>query len=342
MKSSDKKLIGYVACSLILISAASLLPVSLMKCFETRKPHATLLLFETTRLDAGSFAFDNEPRTFTFICRNNSDQTVRIETVEVDCACTSATYEKLIKARGETAISLRVTPSPNKSQFSASVHASQNGRKHVEKLSIQMQVFDSQKASVTPPTLMLGNLILDHPFLVKRNLQIVGSDGEPIVPLSISAPDWIQVDFTPTGEQLSLTLSGHLPKRFSTRGNLLLKLPHPSKDLSVDFTYTPRLRYEVCPQHLFGSIGEGASGRNVELAGVSNEIISYQITVEGSGLIDVSNDGGPAKYILTPQFNHSSEVSGKITWVIKSKDGVPITELGSSFTFLKRIEGGIN
>ena len=319
----------------------------------SRTPHGQIastkselkhLGFESTNLDAGSCTDDHEPKNFTFVCRNNTAHTVTIDAVEVDCACTNPTFDKLIPSGEQSNITITVKPSLHKRMYSATVRASQNGIEQIEDLTVLLNVVEPDSSFVTPPRLFLGELIIDEPFTVEQKLQIATSDGKTIAPLSMSGPDWLNVDFKPIGECVLLALSGKLPtNRHSSRGRIQIKLPPPNKEQSLEFTYSPHAKYEIVPVRLFGSIREIPAGRNVTLSGVTSEVVSITVTMEGPGRVDVMKGSDPTQFTVTPHFpNGCQEVGGKIAWAVITESGSFVTELVSSFLFMMQDPRGNN
>lgn len=310
----------------------------------TTRNELKLLEFESTSLDAGTCMYDHEPKVFMFVCRNNTASAVIIDAVEADCSCSNPTFDKLVPAGQQSRISIAVTPSLHKRLYSASVRVTQNCIEQIENLTVFLEVVEPNSSLVNPPTLILGKLILDESFTVEQKLRIATSDGKPLAPLSMSGPDWLKVDFKPIDEYVLLTLSGQLPtNRDSSRGRIQIKLPPPNKDQSVEFTYSPHAKYEIVPLRLFGSIRETPAGRSVTLSGVTNEVVFYTVTMEGPGRVDVLNGSDPTQFTVTPQFpDGCQEVSGKIAWAVKTDKGSLLTELVSSFLFMKLDSRGDN
>ncbi len=303
----------------------------------SNKNELKLLGFESTSLDVGSCVYDHEPKIFTFVCRNNTSHTVTIDAVEVDCACSNPTFDKLIPSGEQSRITITVKPSLHKRMYSASVRTRQNGIEQIENLTILLKVVEPNSSLVTPRTLFLGKLIVDESFTVEQKMQIATGDGKPLAPLSMSGPDWLKVDFKPIGEDVLLTLSGRLPtNRHSSRGRIQIKLPPPNKDQSVEFTYSPHAKYEIFPIRLFGSVRETLTGRSISLSGVTNEVVSFTVTMDGPGTVDVVKGSDPAQFTVTPHFpDGCQEVGGKIAWAIKTDAGNLVAELASSFFFMK-------
>jgi len=160
----------------------------------------------------------------------------------------------------------------------------------------------------------------------------------------MSGPDWLNVDFKPVGEDVLLTLSGQLPtNRDSSRGRVQIKLPPPNRDQSVEFTYSPHAKYEIVPSRLFGSIRETPAGRSVTLWGVTSEVVFFTVTMEGPGRVDVMKGSDPTQFTVTPHFpDGCEEVGGKIAWAVKTDRGSLVTELVSSFIFMKLNSRGNN
>jgi hypothetical protein len=62
-----------------------------------------------TTFDFGHI-YEDQPLTHTFVIRNNGSETLRIEDVDPDCACTVASYDKSIPAGGQGEITLSIKP----------------------------------------------------------------------------------------------------------------------------------------------------------------------------------------------------------------------------------------
>ena len=334
----------------VAVLALSFMVIGLGRSGTTKRQVASiknelkLLGFESTSLDAGSCTYDHEPKIFTFICRNNTARTVTINEVEADCACSNPTFNKVVPAGELSRITITVKPSLYKRMYSASVRATQNGIEQIENLTVLLDVVEPNSSLVTPPTLFLGKLILNESFTVEQELRIATSDGKPLAPVSISGPDWLNVDFRPIDEYVLLTLSGQLPaNRDSSRGRIQIKLPPPNEDQSVEFTYSPHAKYEIVPTRLFGSIRDKPTGRNVTLSRVTTEVVSFNVTMEGPGRVDVTNGSDPTQFTVTPHFpDGCQEIGGKIAWTVKTDTGILVTELVSSFFFMKLDQRGNN
>ena len=340
MKSFETKLMAVVVLSILLVvigMGISRKPKGQIATIATTKNELKLLEFESTSLDAGSCMYDHEHKVFTFVCRNNTSSAVTIDAVEADCSCSNPKFDKLIRAGQQSRISIAVAPSLHKRMYSASLRATQNGIQQIENLAVLLEVVEPNSSLVTPQTLFLGKLILDESFTVEQTLRIATSDGKPLEPLAISGPDWLKVDFKPIDDWVLLMLSGQLPtNRNSSRGRIHIKLPPPNKDQSVEFTDSPHAKYEVVPHRLFGSIRDKPDGRSITLSGVTNEVVSVTVTMEGLGKVDVVKGNDPTQFIVTPEFPDGClEVGGKIAWTIITEEGSLVAELVSSFFFMK-------
>jgi hypothetical protein len=62
-----------------------------------------------TTFDFGH-VFEDQPLTHTFVLRNTGSETLKIEDVDPDCACTVASYDKRIPAGGQGEITLSIKP----------------------------------------------------------------------------------------------------------------------------------------------------------------------------------------------------------------------------------------
>jgi hypothetical protein len=308
------------------------------------KTELRLIEFDSNELDAGKHPQDFESKSFSFTFRNNTAHSVILESVEADCSCTKPSFDRMIPAGQKSRIEIGIKPSLRKRTYSMRVRARQNGIEQLEVLTVNLEVFDPDSTLVTPTSILLGDLIFGEPFRVERELRIATNDGQPVVPLSMSGPDWLKVDYRPLGECLLLTLSGRLPKnRDSVRGRIQISLASPNKNQSVEFQYIPHEKYEITPRRLFGIIGEGHDARHVTLSGVQNESVSFTVTMEGTGTIEVKQGDDPTQFLVTPVLSEEcEELSGRIIWVVRSVEGRHIEDLESTFFFSKIRKRGKN
>ena len=152
-----------------------------------------LIDFRSTEINAGDAQSPSE-RQFLFSLQNISGEAVVIDTVTPDCTCISVTHERVIQPGASSEITVRIKPSTQKTRYVVNVVAKQGRRVQTGKLTVVFDSVESNSVIFDPPTVMIGELIAQRPFNVKRMVRIVGPNGDSIHPKAVDGPKWINVE----------------------------------------------------------------------------------------------------------------------------------------------------
>lgn len=117
---------------------------------------AELLRCESDTHDLGTLSEDDEPVSHTFILRNVSDKSVRIQRVRTTCGCTEATFDTTAIAPGATTkVTLTYDPEdrPGTIDVSAYVYLADGSKQPTARLSLYGDVLDSDVWSHLPQTM---------------------------------------------------------------------------------------------------------------------------------------------------------------------------------------------
>ena len=117
---------------------------------------AEQLVAEHDTHDLGNLSEDDEPVSHTFILRNVSDKSVRIQRVRTTCGCTEAAFDTMAIAPGATTkVTLTYDPEdrPGTIDVNAYVYLADGSKQPTARLSLYGEVLDSDVWSHLPQTM---------------------------------------------------------------------------------------------------------------------------------------------------------------------------------------------
>jgi hypothetical protein len=344
MQSKTRFRLAFLAS--VVVSAAGFLAVyCVAPSFEISDPAADktgktvgLISFRRTEINAGNAQSPSE-RRFLFSLQNISGEAVFIDTVTPDCTCISATHERMIQPSASSEITVRITPSTHKTRYVVNVLAKQGRRVQADKLSVVFASVESKSIFFDPPTVMIGELIAQRPFNVKRKVRIVGPNGDSIHPIAVDGPKWINVDLGEDEGCTTLAFTGVAPESNAINRDVIgLFFSEPIGRASLEFAYSLRPRYVVEPQRVFGfSDKNSATAGTIELKGVyDTDTVQWAVTMESQGAVEISRESNQGQFRISPQFTDDiDEISGCVTWTVYAESKEKVGECLGEFFFVR-------
>lgn len=344
----SKTLIQLALFASIVVSVAGLVVFHRGAAFQLSDPLAVdtgnavgLIDFTSTEIDAGK-ANSLSERQFLFPLQNVSGETVVIDTVTPDCTCISLTHEQMVQPGASSEITVRIKPSTHKTRYVVNVLAKQGRRVQAEKLSVVFDSVESNFVIFDPQTLIIGELIAQRPFNIKRTVRIVGPNGDSIHPIAVDGPKWINVDLGEDEGSTTLAFTGVAPISNAINRDVIdLIFSEPIGRASMEFAYSVRPRYVVEPQRVFVfSVKNSATAGTIELKGLDDtDTVQWAVTMESQGAIELSRESQQGCFRISPVFtNDVDEIGGSVTWTIYSESKVRVGECLSEFYFLRAVQ----
>lgn len=297
-----------------------------------------LIDFRRTEINAGNAQSPSE-RQFLFSLQNISGEAVVIDTVAPDCTCMSVTHEPMIQPGSSSEIAVRIKPSTHKTRYVVNVVAKQGRRVQADKLSVVFDNVESNSVIFDPPTVMIGELIAQRPFNVKRTVRIVGPNGDSIHPIAVDDPKWINVELGQDEGSTTLVFTGVAPESNAINRDVIgLFFSEPIGRASLEFAYSLRPRYVVEPQRVFGfSDKNSATAGTIELKGLDDtDTVQWAVTMESQGAVAISSESNQGQFRISPQFTDDiDEISGCVTWTIYAESKEKVGECLGEFFFVR-------